>query len=577
MTTRKHAEAQNHHDPLSTFVSCQKASSFQSYALNTGPEELLRHPQAEFARSAEPNHYDNNDNSRWCQYDSLPGNQGSNSHFFDVVEHTRLYDQGVGRRSLDLFGLRGSQDSHHGNPRCILTRVSSGDESIDDGFIQMISRQHTLTPDESQGYQLIAALNATEPTPQKGCGSSIRSHDESQRKSGPSEQSNSHTDTKNDNFRSFRVDSKDSGFSLSSGSHQDFNVDDDIQDQRTSNISEDQKYALEQKDIAFQKLIKRLNGSGPQDKKSVELSRDSGYEHDSIRQDSQAELPQAALTTEKSQPTHETRRRVHTASDFAVGYWPRSGSQREDHSTDSGNGEAIGKSNTLNPKAREFLSFSQSGARKQGKARRPALPSFDISNEEQVGGDSSRESPSPEAQHKVPVVPVSQFGPTSGTLPVSTLNTPSIPLLFQPFPDSTTAILGLIPLVQDAYKPVTGQTGTWPSCFPGSSISDYGKVPVADTYEPRSVQNPLFHGFSAISSSTKMGVPNPSGASTMNPATNSLPRRVPKPKQPNPRDQQEYEAWVEWRKATEPGYAMACKLRQQRRAQRNGSKVKQAP
>ncbi|KAI9172509.1 hypothetical protein HJFPF1_02011 [Paramyrothecium foliicola] len=46
------------------------------------------------------------------------------------------------------------------------------------------------------------------------------------------------------------------------------------------------------------------------------------------------------------------------------------------------------------------------------------------------------------------------------------------------------------------------------------------------------------------------------------------PSAVPKPRKPDSRDQQAYEAWIEWRKANEPGYAMQCKLRQQRRAQR---------
>ncbi|KAL6878785.1 hypothetical protein J3F83DRAFT_723909 [Trichoderma novae-zelandiae] len=44
---------------------------------------------------------------------------------------------------------------------------------------------------------------------------------------------------------------------------------------------------------------------------------------------------------------------------------------------------------------------------------------------------------------------------------------------------------------------------------------------------------------------------------------------VPKPRRPDPGDQQAYEAWIEWRKANEPGYALECRLRQQRRAQRS--------
>ncbi|KAL7814660.1 hypothetical protein V8C44DRAFT_37139 [Trichoderma aethiopicum] len=47
------------------------------------------------------------------------------------------------------------------------------------------------------------------------------------------------------------------------------------------------------------------------------------------------------------------------------------------------------------------------------------------------------------------------------------------------------------------------------------------------------------------------------------------PQPVPKPRRPDPGDQQAYEAWIEWRKANEPGYALECRLRQQRRAQRS--------
>ncbi|KAF3345203.1 hypothetical protein VdG2_06614 [Verticillium dahliae VDG2] len=44
---------------------------------------------------------------------------------------------------------------------------------------------------------------------------------------------------------------------------------------------------------------------------------------------------------------------------------------------------------------------------------------------------------------------------------------------------------------------------------------------------------------------------------------------VAKPKDSNTRSQMEYEAHIEWRKANEPGYALKCKERQQRRAIRN--------
>ncbi|KAF4345458.1 hypothetical protein FBEOM_567 [Fusarium beomiforme] len=49
------------------------------------------------------------------------------------------------------------------------------------------------------------------------------------------------------------------------------------------------------------------------------------------------------------------------------------------------------------------------------------------------------------------------------------------------------------------------------------------------------------------------------------------PQPIPKPTNPDPIQQQQYEEYIEWRKANEPGYALACKSRQQRRAQRGST------
>ncbi|KAL2111039.1 hypothetical protein VUR80DRAFT_347 [Thermomyces stellatus] len=59
------------------------------------------------------------------------------------------------------------------------------------------------------------------------------------------------------------------------------------------------------------------------------------------------------------------------------------------------------------------------------------------------------------------------------------------------------------------------------------------------------------------------------------------PGPVPKPRLPDAQAQQQYEQWIEWRKANEPGYALECKARQARRAQRTkpttGSSLKTEP
>ena len=61
----------------------------------------------------------------------------------------------------------------------------------------------------------------------------------------------------------------------------------------------------------------------------------------------------------------------------------------------------------------------------------------------------------------------------------------------------------------------------------------------------------------------------PSAVNAMAPApTRVPPGPVPKPRLPDALAQQQYEQWIEWRKANEPGYALECKARQARRAQR---------
>lgn len=71
----------------------------------------------------------------------------------------------------------------------------------------------------------------------------------------------------------------------------------------------------------------------------------------------------------------------------------------------------------------------------------------------------------------------------------------------------------------------------------------------------------------------------PGAANSIPPApSRAPPGPVPKPRLPDAQAQQQYEQWIEWRKANEPGYALECKARQARRAQRtkptSGSSLK---
>ena len=62
--------------------------------------------------------------------------------------------------------------------------------------------------------------------------------------------------------------------------------------------------------------------------------------------------------------------------------------------------------------------------------------------------------------------------------------------------------------------------------------------------------------------------PPVSSAPSMGSGINMPPMPVKKPKIPNAAQQQAYEAYIEWRKANQPGYAEECKVRQARRVMR---------
>ncbi|KHN99409.1 uncharacterized protein MAM_03107 [Metarhizium album ARSEF 1941] len=572
----KHTEPSDRAIPLATLPWHQKLSSFQPDPMKKSPsiEDVLQKSGVEFEPCIDAHGHSGDVHPGWSAHGDFPGSCVSDKHFFDVVRRAKLHSRDQGR-ALDLFGVVRSQNSSYSDKRCAFTRLSSGDESVDDRFLQMISRKHTLTPDESHGYQLMAALKATEPTPRKVGRTPSSSQDASQHLSCLLDQSPVPSNKKNvRSFETCRVDSKDSGFSFSWGSQQEFANDDDDIDEGASDISGRRRYVLEQKDIAFQKLIKRLNGANSQEKKQFDGSRDSGYEADSMRtQDAQSQRAETASASATRRPTHGTGRRVNTASDFAVRYWPASESRREDHSTDSTAGDAPDKYNSLNPKAREFLSFSQKTEGAMWKSRRPGLLPFDVSIDGQADKNRCGEVLSSELEHKARTN--SHFVPPAEAAAVPFVNATSMPLLFQPFAHSNASLLGLIPLMPDAYKPMMGQPGGWPASHAVTTMANTCRPSQARALVPEVTQNAPLHSIPSPASPLHVAVPTASSSIPRAARTNgSLPRRVPKPKQPNPKDQQEYEAWVEWRKATEPGYAMACKLRQQRRAQRNGPRTK---
>ncbi|KAJ4133608.1 hypothetical protein NW768_005196 [Fusarium equiseti] len=101
--------------------------------------------------------------------------------------------------------------------------------------------------------------------------------------------------------------------------------------------------------------------------------------------------------------------------------------------------------------------------------------------------------------------------------------------------------------------------GKWP---PVTSLGNQFTLPTANTpFQPCPVASNPFIGLSTA----PQWPYNPAMGSGL---YSTCPPPVLKPTVPNTPQQQQYEAYVEWRKANEPGYALACKSRQQRRAQR---------
>lgn len=230
----------------------------------------------------------------------------------------------------------------------------------------------------------------------------------------------------------------------------------------------------------------------------------------------------------------------------------------------------------FNPRAREFLSFA-------GKTQ-PAGDSDDYQNFRRIqiedlfskpGVSTRLDAPGADAPpsynhipplmpgYHAPFVPPPAVGvPYNSTNPYFELNT-MFPANLT-YPAATWSPGQLAPFSNFALPTATSlptsmvNGGNWGSGVP-NNVTNTGYIPLpgAGMIPPPDLM---------AKAGTNVSVP-PAGNHT----PSSCPGPIPKPRVPDPRKQQEYEAWIEWRKANEPGYAMECKLRQQRRSQRNAA------
>ncbi|KAG6051556.1 hypothetical protein E4U39_000384 [Claviceps sp. Clav50 group G5] len=458
---------------------------------------------------------------------SRQGSSGSSAFSFEVLRHSSLVERADGR-SISLFELgRSSQDSadsssgERSRTNCTLTPASSADFSADDNFTHMISRQHTVTPDESQRDELLTALGGSEATPGKSLPSFINSlHNLSLQKKQSSSIESMESFSSRDNM--LRTTMGTSALASPSTTHE--NASSTIQPAPSGSCcakGEDKELQR------FQQMLENLHKNVHREQKPPKKEAGSGHKTEGAStRGGQQQHDAGVSTVQHRRPVHCVGRRVDTESDFVVEYLPASASHlRMESSTDFKSiGGGHDTRNSLNPKAREFLSFSKADSHAPIMPRRPLLSSYDFL-------PSAKDSASNLAGFAATRMAAVPDGPgilvgadTTPALFPNYLGPPTILGHYGLGLGTNSAPLNLVPVALETLKSSDGLTTPgWPTL-----------------------------------------VPMPCGSGSQS----APPRPVPKPRSPNPKTQQEYEAWVEWRKANEPGYAMACKARQQRRAQR---------
>ncbi|KAM0254060.1 hypothetical protein ACHAP5_000046 [Fusarium lateritium] len=331
------------------------------------------------------------------------------------------------------------------------------------------------------------------------------------------------------------------------------------------------------RDVAFHKILKKLQkGSRQQPKSAREGSADSSiFQHNCPWGLKPSHIPQTL-----------TQRRKFDSSDSGIDLPYNMKSRSKEVSQDSGISiDTNSLSKGLNPRAREFLSF--------GESFQPTSGCQDIailSNEEILETMSSNQSKKADEA----------FGQTPGR---TDWTDPSLAYPIEPNDghrgEGSTSTLDT-KATQSSRKglgTLNYTTNMIPT--PNLAFNAYPAAPYHSSFQDMHLPGPLA-GFgrgsnmvNLIPPATFANQPNPTTFDTLsqlygvapgpllcgngmqmpcNPMMgggySSRPAPVSKPTNPDPIQQQKYEAYIEWRKLNEPGYALACKSRQQRRAQR---------
>lgn len=320
------------------------------------------------------------------------------------------------------------------------------------------------------------------------------------------------------------------------------------------------------RDQAFQRLLQRLNRDGHQQPttQSPQKRRNEHKQHHNEQANNFFESPRV--------PVHGQGRRNQTISDFKVDYWDNGLSSTTSHAGSEDTVQSSNKSNIWNPKAREFLSLGP-----QQNSRRP-LPWQEATSVSPMKPSHSFNSlPLPNTSTWPNTAPA-EFNPYALNRDAPTsINTP-----FNTLPSTYNPTLGL-GLTPDGYASTgylsAGSTGppAVPPLLPFPTLSALqtpSMLPFGGLSAQQAAQQVAAQQMAALpylASLASLGCLNPIAPALGKPniPTHAPRPPVPKPTMPNTGEQLAYEEWIEWRKANEPGYAVECKARQQRRSQRS--------
>ncbi|UKZ92070.1 uncharacterized protein TrAFT101_007038 [Trichoderma asperellum] len=330
-----------------------------------------------------------------------------------------------------------------------------------------------------------------------------------------------------------------------------------------------------ERDEAFQRFLNKLgqNSKGFQRKRAQEQSRmDSGYD-DGVKE-SLRESPVETSTQRHRAHGADLRKKPNSEllnNSHARGTETHHQKDGSSNSADSGVFPNMSsKFRNFNPKAREFLSFAlctESSPEEGNMEPLQPFPALFTQKDGQANVASLAEL--------APLTDISsvQPPPPYGFVPFAAANGATDPLTLNNLmarrfiPVSADQFGGSLQAPAIPLQPLSLVT---PAMFQPQPVLQAAPGNIMGFQAP----NLMNTAFPLTTSSANAYFNMPSGQMSLMGAApphppQPQPHPVPKPRRPDPRDQQAYEAWIEWRKANQPGYAYECRLRQQRRAQRS--------